>query len=341
MTQLGMAGAVPPAARLGMKGLQMLPRALPGASAALQEAAATEARAAPTALIQSPARPSSELFAELAQAGNPTIATVETPKAAAKLLAQQAQAKPSLQHGEIIKLADDFEAVQGMTIQEVKANAEALNKLIRDRNKDDTIRGAYKHLRGAIEQDLEAAAKTAPEASQLKQAWKAYRRENAQADFAEVIETKGIRKVGEFLDQVNPNAIANWIKAPKQEFWRKSLEPGELKAIEQALDRWSKIPTIPVKRGAPIGSGRRLGIIGLGAGAGGFAGGGLGAGLGALAADKASDIISHALMSEPGRKALLRIVTASGGRFGQEQAGLLAAFLTGGTGAGAELEGAF
>lgn len=331
-TQLLLSAVAPPLLRGGMKALQMAPRLLPGASAALQEEAASQASQMPAKLIAPPSIPSSQLFAQVAQGGNTALPTPNIQAAARKLLTQQQLAKPSLQHTEITKLANDFLGTSQLGIQEVQANAQALNKSIRDRTKDDIIKGAYKLLRGSLEKDLEAASANLPEASILKQAWKAYRRESAVSDLTDIIETKGIKKVGEFLDQVNPNAIGNWIK--DNEFFKKSITGDELKAIQQTLTDWSKIPTVPIKRGAPIGSGRRLGLIAAGAGAGGALGDSMGAAVGALAADKGAELIARAITSPTGRKVLLSIVRAKGGRFGQDEAGLLSAALAAGSGAG-------
>lgn len=334
-TQLLLSAAVPPLLRGGMKVLQSAPRLLPGSSAALQEEAALQAPKMPAKVIAPPPVPSHQLFEQIAQAGPSALPTPNIQAAAQKLIAQQQLAKPTLQHEEINKLANDFLKTGQLDIKEVQANAQALNKLIRDHTKDDTIKGAYKLLRGGLEKDLEAASANLPEASTLKQAWKAYRRETAVSNLTEVIETKGIKKVGEFIDQVNPNVIGNWVK--NNEFFRKSITPEELKAINQTLSDWSKIPTAPVKRGQPIGSGRRIGTIAMGAGVGGALGDNMGAAVGALAADKGAELIARAVTSEHGRKALLGILRANGGRFGQDQAGLLGAALTAGSGAGREL----
>ena len=338
LTQVGLQGIVPTVAKGGAAALQRAPKMLPGASAALQEEGVRVARGLPAKAIAAPARSSDELFGELAAGPNPSIPTTNLAKAAADLASKEAKVPGKrLKDTEIVGLADDFKDTASLSIGEIQGASKRLNALIRDRTKQDELRGAYKHLKEGLQKDLEAAAQGGTsEAKTLKEAWKSYRRESAQENLAEIIEKRGIQHTDEYLERINPNSIGDWIKNNK--FFRESVDATELKEIEKTLKELSQIPRVPVKRGQPIGSGRRLGMLGLGAAAGGYAGGGIGAAVGAFAVDKGSDLIARALMSDTGRKALIKIVTANGGRFGQDEAALLSAYVTGGVSHGAELQ---
>lgn len=334
---IGLSTITPPLFRAGAAALQHSPRLLPGASAALQEQAAQEARALPSKAISVPT-PSSELFSKLQpmeKSHTVKVPFARTLKAVKQLKAEELGSLKGTQDVPLIqRLSDMEEGLQsgGLTFDEFDKTIRNLGRKISSTD-DATLKGSFKTIYRSLLEDVERIPAPAGVPLDLwRQARKMYRKEMARTEFANVIESQGIRKTGEFLDQVNPNAIANWMKSPKQDYWRKSLDPGEYQQIESTLKDWATIPKNPVQRGQPIGSGRKIGMVGAGGAIGGYAGGNMGAAFGMLAADKGSEYIAQALTSTTGRNVLIKILRASGGRFGQEQAGLLGAFLAGGFG---------
>ena len=330
---LGLSVLAPPILRGGMA---LAPRLLPGYSAALQEGAAMEARQLPEKAITVPS-PSGPLYEQArTQAGQAQskMAFPKTREAVAQLKDDEVHALAGTQDDALIQRLTSMEkgATEGLTFDEFDKTIRNLGRKIGSTS-DDTLKGTYKLVYKSLMEDAETM--TPPVGVPLdlwKQARKMYRKEMARTELKDVIESQGIKKVGEMLDQVNPNAIANWMKSPKQDFWRKSLDPGEYAQIEQALKDWSKVPSVPVKRGQPIGSGRKLGMVGAAGAAGQYMGGPMGAAVGMLAADKGAEVIARALMSDPGRRMMMRVLRASGGQFGQNEAGILGAFLAGGFG---------
>ena len=367
LTQVGLQGIVPMAAKGGAAALQRAPKMLPGASAALQEEGAATARGLPN-VIAPPARSSAMLYENLKSYNDVSIDTPHLVKEVNHLRAMEQKIAEGLKSEPLLKVTGGLKEKagatpakmeagkivdaqghpilrevapakeRGLTFGDFKENFERLGKKIGATDEPE-LKGAYKSLYRSMLDDLESASKLAKgePAKLFKEARTAYKREFARMDFAEAIEKRGINKAGEYLDQVNPNAIARWIKSDDAKFFREAVTSQEMQSIERTLKQLSQIPTVPVKRGAPIGSGRRIATLGLGAGIGGYAGGGLGAAVGAYAMDKGSDLIARALMSDTGRKALIKIVTANGGRFGQDEAALLSAYVTGGVSPGAEL----
>jgi hypothetical protein len=332
---LQLAGRIvaPMAARGTMSALQQAPRLLPGASAALQEEAVGQARNIPS-LIRPPAQSSDTLYSALEKAGNPRMELPTTMSEMGRLQKIEGHIAEGLKSEPLLTVIEGLKNKTGgggMTFQEIKENLERLGKKIGSTT-DAELKGAYKDLYKSLLTDLETAStKMGGEPAKLfQQARQAYRRELAQRELQDVITEKGITKQGEFLDQFNPNAVSKWMTSTKDgQYFMKSVTPDELKAINATLKELSQVPTVPVKRGAPIGSGRRLGIVGAGGAVGGVAGGGMGAAVGMLAADKGAELISRALTSDTGRSVLLKVLRASGGQFGQREAAVVSAALAG------------
>lgn len=333
---LGVSVLAPPLLRGGMKALHQMPRLLPGSSAALQEEAAIEARQLPSKAIDipSPSKPLYEQARTAAGQNQTKLAFPKTVDAVKHLKDDEVKALAGTQNDDLIARLGAMEkgATNGLTFDEFDKTIRNLGRKIGG-TQDDTLKGTYKLIYKSLLEDAETMKPPVGVPLDLwNQARKMYRKEMARTEFAEMIEGQGIKKVGEMLEQVNPNAIANWMKSPKQEFWRKSLDQGEYEKIEQSLRAWATIPTVPVKRGQPIGSGRKWGMIGAAGAAGQYVGGPMGAAVGMLAADKGSELIARALTSDTGRSMLMKVLRASGGKFGQNEAGMLGALLAGGLG---------
>jgi len=344
-----------------MAGLQASPKLLPGASAALQEEGLVGARAIKN-LIVPPPRPSKDLYEALEKAGNPRLPIRTTMSEITRLQKSESKIAEGLKSDPLLSVLGGLKEMgggkapitdfvpntsggmgytrvvkepgkpSGVTFQEAKENIERLGKKIGNTT-DAELKGAYKDLYKALLKDLqvaESSSKGAP-AQLFKEARLAYRRELARNELAEVIETRGIKKQSEMLDQGLPNNVANWMHGTKDgAYFKSSITTHELGQINAALKEWSRIPSVPTKQGHPTGLGSRLAIAGLGGATGtAITGTGLGGAVGALAADKAAEYISRALMTDTGRRVLLKVVRANGGKFGQREASVVSAALAG------------
>lgn len=354
---IGINAVAPPVGRGVAAAIQHAPRLLPGHSAAMQQQAAAEMRDIPEQLATNdPAKAFARIRKKMDQNTNlmpfpKTITALETmsqrEQAALagvqdttlisrlnQMMGQLKGTPPVTGPGRIVTTAGDPAtqvvvspgAPGGLTFKEFDATIEALGQQIRD-TADHSLRGVYKKLYASVLTDVEAISDKQAKAlfgltnlRAWKQARHDYRRLRAQEELREVIEKRGIRTVSEGIEVTKPNRVMDWIRDNK--YFRESLDPRELRSIQDTLERLSHAPSVRGQRGeAAVGSGRRLASVAVGATAGGP--------LGAVVALSLNESVARLVMSPRGRSFLLRWITAGGGLAGQKTAAVLSAAAVG------------
>jgi hypothetical protein len=242
----GMPAAFRGVADVGRKAAKSL---IPGMNILRQEKAVKTLRESPDVYIPLGKDSSDTLYEAIKKGSNPTIKPThlldEMHKVENELmditnpeLAKDAAEGRNLISG--FRAMMDANQWKGVPFKEYWANMKALSGRL------DKLEGKgieFKHaaqLKRGIQQDLEAAGATNAE---LRSANKAYRREKSQTEFATVLEKQGYHSTenGQYIE-VSPGRIRDWIKHPKQDFWRKGLEPKELEDLDAFLKRLGSEP---------------------------------------------------------------------------------------------------
>lgn len=318
-TEFGMADVVnlvlPGATQaLGALGRKVLTK-LPGASATMHEEAARTAQGLPGRLA--PARPSAELYQELAQGTNPAIPVQTLVTRAQELAQRELRLQPSLRNPAILRTAQDLQALarqhpSGVPLDLLYEHQQRLGLLLKEANRQVWPQAqGLRRLYGGIHDDIDqAAASGIPEAATLRQATQAARKEFAQEDLAAMFQTgsAGITTRPDGLVQINGGRLLDRFnkRVREDDVFARSFTPDELTEVQGMLKDMVRLPRIPPARGATYGAGATLGRSGLAFGvtqaitgdpaAAAVVGGLVGA---------APSIIARAVMSSPGR-ALLR-----------------------------------
>jgi hypothetical protein len=279
-------------------------RYLPGASAAAQEVGVTTARGLP-ALLR-PKQSVDDLYA-VVEGFNPRIPLPTLGATSRKLLkgeATVAEIAPALKSPGITSVAGSIERTTAGGVDEVvspvlDAFGKEIRTLVETQGGDasfqavratlrrlgdriDALRrtggeelGAAKSLYKALQADLEAAASsdavTAGARAALKAANAAARKDFAAGELAEAIEQVGVTTVKSgdtLLERVNPAGLANWLRKPGSEEFRKSLTAAELQQVDDVLKQLARVPVPPPPTGANVGSALTLGRGGAGAAGG-------------------------------------------------------------------------
>lgn len=207
----------------------------------------------------------------------------------------------------------------GYEFQEAVNLSEELGQLIRNTS-DGEARGAYRRLYRSVLTDLETLPAPAGGAvEQWAKARESYKKEIARNDLTEVIEKASAPKRG--VPQLNADQVLKFIQTNKE--FRKRLDPKELAGLEKDFANMASF-TGP-------GSNKLLTIL-AGSLAGTVMGGPGGAAAGATAGYVLADVLSAALLHPGARRVITKIVTAKGGKAGQDTGAILAAALTGALG---------
>lgn len=247
------AGAVPAGARVAAGAAKGVTTHLPGSSVIKQERAVEQLQER----MYIPLGPdkADDLYKQIK--GNPIVPAAKLRKELDAIESELA----NITHPELLKDAqatlaltkgfreriDDLQAFGGVPFQEMWANMRGLSMRL---DKLKTAGGPeFRHatmLKQSVQESLEDAGKLpGAQYKEIAAANKLYRREKASETFADVIDKQGFSHVqtqyGEFVE-VTPNRVLNWMKDPKQEFWRGGLEKGELKDIETFLHELSRVP---------------------------------------------------------------------------------------------------
>lgn len=311
--------ALPPLAPLVPMAGRAVARRLPGAAPVLHEEALAAVQAMPGHMA--PPTPSAQLYAQAAQ-GNPAIPTTGLTQATQRLIAQETALQPSLRSRPLLRVATDVQALLqqhggNVPLNTLRDHQQRLGLLLQQANRENWPQAAgLRRLYGAFHDAYDqAAAQGIPQADLLRQATQAARREFAVDDLAELFQAgrpglitrpDGLVQIhgGRLLDAFNRRMAADDTLA-------RSFTAGELNEMRQFLHELTRLPRIPPPRGQLFGSGAAIGR-------GSFAGGvtqaltndpQLASTVGMLAAG-APHIISQALMTEPGRAMLRRLLRA-------------------------------
>jgi len=243
----GMPAAFRGVADVGRKVAKSL---IPGMNILRQEKAVEEMRKASDVYIPLGADKADDLYKTLASGPNPSVrvpSLATEVKAIQDELSQVTHKTLSNEVREGAKLAGGFAAIirqggeSGVPFKELWANGKALSMKLDQLERQGGIE--FRHaarLKKALQTDLEAAG---VQNADLLKANKAYRRQRVNEDLTEVIEKQGYHTTenGQYIE-VSPGRIRDWIKHPKQDFWRKGLEPKELEDLDAFLKRLGSEP---------------------------------------------------------------------------------------------------
>ncbi len=173
--------------------------------------------------------------------------------------------------------------------------------------------GAVKLLYKAAMEDLDKAANHFP---LLKSANEAFKKEMAADALHDVITNKVITPTSNGLIQIQPQLLRKWLTNTGNADTVKNISPQELAGIHKILDVAERLPRLPPPQGQQYGSGPKIvtGAMGtlFGGGIGGATGGAMGAATGAAIAGPAfivaQNLVSKAMQSDIGRKALIKVM---------------------------------
>lgn len=300
---------------LGRGGVALGAPMLPGASAALHEAAAGKMTSIPN-LIR-PGTASSVLYEQVAQ-HNPPIGTRNLAGAIDDLLAKEARTGPTLASKTISDVAEGLKSEissGALPFQDYWARVQRLGQKVGKLGREGGEEyGAMKALFKAAQKDLDdaAASGAGPAVTALRAANATYKKELARDALEEYVAKQGVNiRSADNLVYVRPGMVKNYIRENPDIF--QHLDKNELTQINALLDHFGKIPALPPVGGAQHGAGRVLGR-GMVGGALGYVSGqvmpgvnsGTAASVGSAVAAYAPMLIARLTMTEQGRSLLLK-----------------------------------
>lgn len=190
--------------------------------------------------------------------------------------------------------------------------------------------GAYKALRQALFKDMETASQgqSGPGAQAYRDAMAEAKKRIAKDEYTDVLAQHGVKYetvLGQTFETINPTGMLNKLKNLD---FAASVGPKEWQKIESTLKELAKIPHPDASMKTGIGSTGRVvamqgaGLVGATAGAafggaGGAAMGGAGSATAAAIAMKTYDAVSSMMMSDRGRKFLVKFFKMNQGRIGE------------------------
>jgi hypothetical protein len=305
--------AVGAALGAGRSLLRTIGKRLPGASIVQHGEAIKQAKDLPN-IIQTVE--SGPLY-DVLKTQNPAVSVRNLSNQADELVSREAQIVQGLKNPTINTISQELQGASktgAMSFQDLWANLQRIGQRVgATRAAGGEEHGAYKQLYSAIWKDLDNAASNVPGSTGaiLKEANRAYRKEIARADLAEIIKKSISPQAGTGYEYIQPKQILKWLdKSKDSEFFRKSLDPAEFHQIKTVLNEMIKIRPLMPPPGANFGSGRVLARTALGGAVGGAA---TGSPQGAIAAAaimaEGPEIIARAITTKLGRKALVSIMS--------------------------------
>lgn len=193
------------------------------------------------------------------------------------------------------------------------------------------IWGAYKDLRKALFDDMNAAISSGHATSQnavaMKEAIAASKKQIAHDELAELVEKYGTKSVtvnGQTFEVIEPTKLINKLKDLD---FAASAGAVEAKKVEQTLKQLAAIPKVDMNTGTGVGTAGRAWAMAGAAAAGGAFGQSVTAGLGGAAAAygaiKLHDAVASLAMSDWGRNALVKVFKANKGGMGERTSQVL------------------
>ena len=334
-TDYALSMGIPPAAA----GLTKLGRYLiPGHSAAEQEIAVGKLRGMPSMLEGS----RQAVDAAYAQVGNMRLPTANFSKTVNDLLGTEETMKAFGMHNAKIRRAMDattetlIQNPQGLPMQEVNGLLKRYREKVASLDsKGGEEYGAYKALRKALFADMDAAVASGAgtDAVLLRQAMGEAKKKIAKGEFVDLLAQHGTRfetVLGQTFEVIQPTKVLNKLKDIG---FDESVGKETANKIYQTLKTLAKVerPSESFKTG--IGSQGRAIAMGGAALLGGAAahslgpqgviGGGATSAILAYGAVKAHDWFASLMMSDTGRKFLVKLFTHNEGRIGERTAQVL------------------
>ena len=198
----------------------------------------------------------------------------------------------------------------GMTFVQAKANIEGMGKMIANAT-DDKKRGAYKRLYGSMLTDLEnMEAPAGTPVALWKEAREAYRTEKTRTLFQDLVEKNTANVEG--VPLVNPDGILKALRTNKT--FTDRLSKAQLDTLTNSFTEMAKLTGKNPQRLMGVLAGM---AVSHSAG-------------GALTGYVASDLLSKAMMSESGRKAVMTIIKKEGpSEYFRRAGSIIGAALTG------------
>jgi hypothetical protein len=320
------------------KGLTVgMRRGFPGAAAAEQQIGAELMRGsfAPQPALK---QATTAAYEKVESLGSPSMPVPSYQKAVNKLFDTEVTAgaygasSPEIRRA-VKNAGKTLEAQQGtMPFRDVEV------MLKRYRQKTSTLEGkggevwgAYKDMRKALFDDMEAAASSGHATKEnvvaMREAIAASKKQIAHDELAELVEKYGVKTEvvnGQTFEVINPKTLMN--KLNDMDF-AASAGPGEAKKVMDTLKQLAKIPRVDTLTGTGVGTaGRAWAMAGTAAAAGAFGGtftAGLGGAAAAYGAIKLHDAVATLAMSDGGRNALVKLFKANSGRMSERTSQML------------------
>lgn len=283
---------------------------LPGSAAARHEIAKTTMDAIPD--LVRPGTPSGALYKLVEdKAANVFINPQNLRNAVDDLIAHEAKIMPGLKdttrQSMLSAIAGEVaDPAKTMPFVDYWANVKRIGEKVGAlQTSGGEALGAAKVLYRAAQADLAAAESAYP---MLRSANDAFKRELAAESLEKVVKTQGVLQRQDGLVQLKPQAIRKWLANPANADEVKMISKDELSAIHATLTKIEKLPVIPPPTGVMHGSGPFLARAAGGGLLGTAVGGPSGGAVGAMAATLGSQLVSRALMTDIGRKALMKVL---------------------------------
>ena len=291
-------------------GLGTAAKLLPGSAAARHEIAKTTMDAIPD--IVRPGTPSGALYKQVEQSGASIYVNPQHLRNAVDdLLANEAKIMPGLKDSTrqsmLAAIAGEVaDPAKTMTFADYWANVKRIGEKVGSlQTSGGEALGAAKLLYKAAQKDLAVAGTQYP---LLRAANDAFKKELAADALEHVVKTQGVFQRADGLVQLRPQFVKRWLAHPENADLVKNIPKDELAELNAVLSKVEKLPAIPPPQGVMHGSGPFLARGALGFLGGSAVAGPTGGAIGAAAVTAGSELVSRALMTTPGRKALMMVL---------------------------------
>ena len=329
--------AAPPLFTKGWQFLKAVASKLPGMGYAAQKIGVQKLRELPGQAIELEHGPSEKLYEILDKMPDKKLTLQGVPDLAKKLAAD---ARNTMSGGgeEVAKRLDKLAAFKNKAVylSTVRNEIKQLGQDIKVPGADPKLKAVYHQIYDDIERSATQGGGgfAAPQIKQLQMANQMRRREGVIEDLSNKINTGGgIKAVSDGRYQVNGNAMINWLDKNRDDIVKRLGADGEdvVHRLDEVFHEVAKYPKLPPAPGVITGSSHIAKVGSVGAGAATAIGVHPAVGAGAAIG---SSLLTQALLrtivdSPAGAKFVTGMLKASGGTFGDKEAGMLGAFMRG------------
>ena len=287
-------------------GLGAASKMLPGSAAVRHELAKTTMDAIPD--LVRPGTPSSVLYQQIERSGQNTFITpTHLRQQVADLLDQEAKIMPGLKDSTrqsmLSAIAGEInDPTKTFTFTDYWKNVKRIGEKVGSlQTSGGEALGAAKLLYKAAMKDMDASALS----SEMRAANATFKKELAADALQEIVTRQGVVSRGDGLVRINPTPIRKWLRSSDE---AKFLDAADLAKLDKDLAMIERLPAIPPQSGVMHGAGPFLARGAMGGLVGQYMGGPQGAAVGASAMIAGSQLVSQALMTALGRKALMMVL---------------------------------